>query len=262
MSFDVAFISFNRDQDYLVPGLKSIIKNVPDYNEIIVVWDDFVRQRAINFDQIQEEIQHDIRVVKHTELYDWPASIGQWGWIRQQLAKLLCYTYSQSDYTWVCDGDVLVTSDPELFRQDQPVLRYDANKPAAVEPDYNEFTKKYFGIDPVYEYSFVGSSALMHNAICKEMDDFCHQHHNKSLVECVQQTVEETKSSTPCCVEFASYGNYCWQHHRDKFYLDRANWNYAPTVNTALPLQIMWHKFNSDLQQAERIAYGSRTNLQ
>lgn len=256
MSFDIAFISFNRDQDQLVPGLKSIIKNVPNYNEIIVVWDDFVRERPIDFDQVQEEIQHKIRVVKHTELYQWPESLGRWGWVRQQLAKLLCYTYSTSDYTWVCDGDVLVTGDPELFYQGKPVLRYDHNKPARIEPAYNQFTTNCFKIDPVYEYSFVGSSALMDNSICQEMDNFCQRNYGKSVVECVQELIEGEHDQLPCCVEFASYGNYCWHYHPDKFHLDHANWNYAPNMKLNLPLQIMWQLFNKDLDIAERIAYG------
>jgi hypothetical protein len=52
-SFDIAVFSYNGHQDLLVPGLKSIIKNVPNYNRIILVWDDYVREQPEDFEKIQ-----------------------------------------------------------------------------------------------------------------------------------------------------------------------------------------------------------------
>jgi len=240
-NFDIAFFSFNRHQDMLVPGLKSVIQRVPDYNEIILVWDDYVREKPINFEQVQEDVQHDIRVIKHTELYDWPKSIGEWGWIKQQLAKLLCFEYSNSEYTWICDGDVLVTGDPQLFYNQQPCLRYDDNRPYTHELTYIPFMQQYFGIETPFKKSFVGSTALFNNSICKEMYNYCLENHKKSLVKCVEKFISDNPSNSHPFSEFATYGNYCYAYHRDKFFLTTHNWNYVPeNINSKLPIQIMW----------------------
>jgi hypothetical protein len=226
----------------LVPGLRNIIKNVPDYNEIILVWDDYVREKPINFEQVQEDIQHDLRVIKHTELYDWPDSIAQWGWIRQQLAKLLCFEYSKSQYTWICDGDVLVTDDPELFHNQTPCLRYDDTRLYTTELTYVPFMQQYFGIKTPFEKSFVGSTALFDNSICKEMWSYCSENYKKSLVACVEEFIFNNPNNTHPFSEFATYGNYCYTHHRDKFFLARHNWNYVPEKNNSKsPIQIMWN---------------------
>jgi len=241
-NFDIAFFSFNGHQDLLVPGLKSVIQNVPDYNEIVLVWDDYVREKPINFEQLQEDVQHDIRVVKHTELYNWPDSIAHWGWIKQQLAKLLCFEYSNSEYTWICDGDVLITGDPQLFHDQQPYLRYDDHRPYTRELTYVPFMQQYFGIATPFEKSFVGSTALFDNAICKEMWSRCLENSKKSLVECVEEFISNNPDNVFPFSEFATYGNYCYHYHKDKFSLTTHNWNYVPdNKNSKLPIQIMWN---------------------
>ena len=255
MSFDIAFFSFNRDQDLLIPGLKSVIKNVPDYNEIILVWDDYIRERPVDFDQLQEDIQHKLRVIKHSELYSWPNSIGQWGWIKQQLAKLLCFNYSQADYTWICDGDVLITGDPELFYNGMPCLRYDSHQ--LQERCYVPFMEKYFGLAQQFTHSFVGSTALFDNKICREMWEHCVSTHGKSLVDCVKEFIDSNPSNQHPFSEFATYGNYCYTHYRDKFFVATHNWNYVPKKKVSnMPIQIMWNQAHPDLEQAERIVTG------
>lgn len=242
-SFDIAFFSFNRHQDLLVPGLKSVIRNVPNFNEIILVWDDYLRERPIDFDQIKNEVGYDLRIIKHTELYDWPESIGKWGWVKQQLAKLLCFTYSNSKYTWICDGDVLLTGDPELFHNGKPYLRYDSTeKIDETDSGYYHFIKKYFNIQNYYPYSWIGSTNLFDNSICKEMFDFCLTHHNKSLIECVKETIENSTSQFPFS-EFETYGNYCYTNHQDKFYIDTYNWSRSghKIKNRNFPIQVDWH---------------------
>ena len=60
--FDIAFFSFDNHRDLLVPGLKSVLKHTPEFNDIILVWDDYVRKSPIDFDQIQDQIGHKITV--------------------------------------------------------------------------------------------------------------------------------------------------------------------------------------------------------
>jgi hypothetical protein len=238
--FDIAFFSYRNHQDLLIPGLKNIIKHVPDYNEIILVWDDVAKTTPINFDQIQQQLNHSIRVIKHSELYDWPESIAHWGWIRQQLAKMLCWTYSKSEYTWICDGDVLVTGNPELFYQDLPILRTDTI-PLNFKNGYYDFMKKYFCMEHLYPTVLCngGGNCLMHNKIVEEMWQTCVGLNGKSLIECVQHEIENIDPHPFPFSEFETYGNYCLTHYPDQFYLTNHNWNFDPDrAGQGLPIHV------------------------
>lgn len=235
----------------LIPGLKSIIKHVPEYNEIILVWDDFSRKRPVNFDQLQEQLNHPIREVAHSELYDWPSSIVNWGWIRQQLAKMLCWTYSDAEYTWICDGDVLVTGNPELFYQDRPVLRTD-QIPLDFNNGYYDFMEKYFRMKPVHPYVLCngGGNCLMHNKTVEEMWQTCMKLNDKSLIECVQYEIENNPHPWPFS-EFETYANYCLTHHAEQFHLTDYNWNFDPSlVEQGLPIHVRKNNLNES-QKAE-----------
>ena len=229
-TFDIAFFAFNGDQDLVIPGLKNVIRNVPDYQKIILVWDDFVRVRPVDFEQIQNEINHELTVIKHTDLMPWPApwpdSIGRWGWIKQQLAKMMCHTYSDADYTWICDADVLVTGNPELFVEGKPALRIDSTKPIDLKNGYYDFITRYYGITDIHPCTWIGSTCLLDNKIIKEMWEVCQQLNSKSLIECVQEVVEAKTNRFPFS-EFELYGNYCYNYHKEQFSVVEHNWNYA-----------------------------------
>ena len=251
---DIAFYSYNCHQDLLVPGLKSVIKNTPKFNNIILVWDDYVRNRHVDFDQIQDEIGHKIKIVKHTDLDPWPEKIGRWGWIKQQLVKLRCHEYSSADYVWIVDGDVLLTADPELFIDDKPVLRYDQAQTIDISTSqYHHFIKKYFGIENFIKYTWVGSTCLFDNNICREIWEFCLSRNHKSLTECVDETianVTDIHKNWPFS-EFELYGSYVYNYHADKFHITQKNWRYSEESKFDMPIQIMWQNF--DKQTKERL---------
>lgn len=234
----------------MIPALKKLIRNVSGYQNIILVWDDYVREQPVDFDEIQKQIDHKLIVVKHTDLDPWPQSIGHWGWIKQQLVKLSCYRYSTAPYTWIVDGDVLITQDPELFVQGLPALRYDQDRLVNfANSEYHDFIKKYFKINDFLPYTWVGSSCLFDNKICEEIWNNCQQLNNKSLIECVDETIspiqEHEKNNHWPFSEFELYGSYCYHHHREKFHVTQKNWNYAPTTeHIDWPIQIMWNQFD------------------
>jgi len=255
-SVDLAFFSFNRHQDMLIPGLKNAMKHMPLYDKIILVWDDYLREQPVDFDQIQNQIDHELVIIKHTDLDPWPGPIEKWGWIRQQLVKLRCFEYSNADYTWIVDGDVLVTGDPELFINDQPALRYDHERTVNISTSqYHKFINKYFGIDKFLPYTWVGSTCLFDNKICQEMFTICQQRNNKTLIECVTETIKDWPRGIAGYLpldghwpfsEFELYGSYCQQYHSEKFYVSKKNWNYATDQRLDLPIQIMWNQFDTD----------------
>ena len=262
-SFDIAVLSFNGHQDLLVPGLKSIIKNVPNYNRIILVWDDYVRERPVDFEKIQDEINHKLTVVKHTDLDPWPEAIGQWGWIKQQLVKLRCHEYSTASHVWIVDGDVMVTGDPDLFRNGRPVLRYDYERPVDFSnSQYHDFIRKYFGIENFNQFTWVGSTCVFDTKICQEIWSVCEQRNGKSLMTCVEETIAPLpKGSTKNWPfsEFELYGSYCHPHKSDSVVIDKKNWNYAPMIEGLdQPIQIAWQFFDKITQ--ERIGYHGNQN--
>jgi hypothetical protein len=252
MSLDLAFFSFNQHQDLLVPGLKNAIRQVPDLEQVILVWDDYVRQRPIDFDQVQDQVGHNIKVVLHTDLDPWPEAIGQWGWIKQQLVKLRCHEYSTADHVWIVDGDVMVTGDPELFREGRPVLRYDYERTVDLsKSQYHDFIRKYFGIDNFYPYTWVGSTCVFDTKICEEIWAVCQQRNGKSLTKCVEETIapllENFTQHWPFS-EFELYGSYCYSRKPDAVVIDKKNWNYAPMIKGLdRPIQIMWQRFAPDI---------------
>jgi hypothetical protein len=213
-----------------VPGLKSVIKNTPGFDRIILVWDDYVRERPIDFAEIEDQIGHKMTVIKHTDLDPWPEKIGKWGWIKQQLVKLRCYEYSSADYTWIVDGDVLVIDNPELFIEDKPVLRYDQDRFVDFDSsEYHDFITKYFGITNFIPNTWVGSTCLFDNNICREIWDVCAQLNNNTLTECVNETIStvtDIHKHWPFS-EFELYGSYCYNFHKEKFHIAEKNWNYG-----------------------------------
>ena len=248
--FDIAFFSFDNHRDLLVPGLKSVLKHTPEFNDIILVWDDYVRKSPIDFDQIQDQIGHKITVIKHTDLDPWPKKIGCWGWIKQQLVKLRCFEYSSTEYTWIVDGDVLLTGNPELFIDNKPVLRYDQERIVNTSTsEYHHFIQKYFGIEDFIRHTWVGSTCLFDNNICREIWEYCLSRNHKTLTECVEETISnitDTHLHWPFS-EFELYGSYCKHFHPDKFYMTEKNWNYAPRGKKLdMPIQIMWHAFDQE----------------
>lgn len=248
--FDIAFFSYNHHQNLLIPGLQSIVRQVKNFDKIILVWDDYVRVKEIDFNWIQDQIEHPIQVVKHTDLDPWPKCIGEWGWIKQQLVKLRCAEYSSAKYVWIIDGDVLVTGNPEIFKHNKPVLRYDKEVP--MEPGYQAFNKKYFGFEP--SYNWVGSSCLFDAEICQELFDTCVNRNGRNLIDCVVDEIEQKTYKFPFS-EFELYGNFCYNNHSDKFIFAEKNWNYAPSMaGLDQPLQVMWHSYHPDLGMAERLA--------
>jgi len=250
-NLDIAFFSYNQHQDLLVTGLKQLVKHVPNFNNLILVWDDYVRDRPVDFDQVEQEVGHKLKVVKHTDLDPWPKAISEWGWVKQQIVKLRCSDYSDAEYVWIVDGDVLIIDDPELFYQGKPVLRYDDE--AVPNPAYRKFIQRYFGIDR-FEHFWVGSACLFDTAVCREILQTCVNRNGKTLAECVAESNDkETKEFL--ISEFDLYGNFCYTNHSDKFYITKKNWNYAPSrTGLKQPIQIMWNRFNKDLSIAKKIA--------
>ena len=252
----------------MVPGLKSVIKNTPGFNRVILVWDDYVREQPIDFAEIEDQVGHKITVVKHTDLDPWPEKIGQWGWIKQQLVKLRCHEYSSADYTWIVDGDVLVVDNPELFIENKPALRYDQDKLVDFDSsEYHDFITKYFGIKNFIPNTWVGSTCLFDNNICQEIWDVCAQLNNKTLTECVDETIStitDIHAHWPLS-EFELYGSYCYSNYKEKFYITEKNWNYGiwnrPRPNAtklSMPIQIMWQHFDKDI--IESLTHGLYKN--
>ena len=216
---DIAFFSYNDHQDLLVPGLKQAIKHVPNFRDVILVWDDYRRVAPIDFQQVEQEVGHKLKIVKHTDLDPWPKCIGEWGWIKQQLVKMRCSEYSDADYVWICDGDVMIIDDPVLFIDDKPVLRYDPRIRRAM--NYVGFIEKYFGItefDPIQNW--VGSTFLFDTEICRKIWSLCLERNNKTLTECVVEAIEQKTNNFPFS-EFDLYGTFCYNKYRDKFFITK-----------------------------------------
>lgn len=236
----IAVFSFNFHQDLLPYLLKSIKQHGPACKEIVVVWDDFVRERHVDFDNVKKESGCDFRVVKHSEVCDWPESIKGWGWIRQQLVKLFCYNYTSTKYTWIVDGDVVLTGDPVLFNdQGIPYLRYDKDYPIGV--GYMEFIKKYLGIDNFYQYNLVASTFLFDRDECRQIASHVQKTSGSSLVQCVNHCITQPNHDEWPFSEFLTYGT--WVFNRtdpDTYVLQERNWSYSQEKRWDRPIQIMW----------------------
>lgn len=240
-SLDIAFFSYHHHQDLAVTGLRQLIKHAPEFDNLTLIWDDYVRIRPVDFEQIKQEVGYDLKVIKHTDLDPWPLAIGRWGWVKQQLVKMRCFEYCSADYLWVVDGDVLLVGDPGLFYQGRPVLRYDPDlKP---NPAYHRFIQRYFGID-TFEHVWIGSTGLLDTAICREIWQTCLDRNGKTLTECVEES-NDPDTREFLLSEFDLYGNFCYINYRDKFHIAEKNWNYAPHREYLdQPIQIMWNRFN------------------
>lgn len=233
----IAFFSYSTHQDFLVPGLRSIYRYAPTAREIVLVWDDFVRARPVNFDLIREQSGVEFRVVLQSEITSWPKAIGEWGWIKQQLAKLSCYLYTTTKYTWIIDGDVILRGDPELFHPDgRPYLRYDIR---ATDAGYVHFIKRYLGFQNFYPHDFVGSTCLFDNQECKKIHDYVLESQGMSLTDCVNQCITEPNHHEWPFSEFETYGTWIINTCPESHVLAPRNWKYAAReYNLDCPIQI------------------------
>lgn len=235
----IAVFSFNGHQHLLPYCLKSIYKNAPDYEEIIVVWDDNVDWQPVDFDQLRVDTGVNFRVILHSQIYPWTEEINQWGWIKQQLAKLACHTYTNTKYTWIVDGDVLLTGDPNLFDpMGQPHLRYHRQ---STNPAYNLFIKQYLDIHKFYPYDFVGSTCLFENDQCRKIDQHVQKISGMSLIDSVHHCIIQPNHDPWPFSEFQTYGTWIYNMHPDTHRLSERNWNYCQNERRYdLPVQIMW----------------------
>jgi hypothetical protein len=247
MNYSVAVFSYNHHQNLLPYCLTSIQAHLQGYQEIVVVWDDYVRTREIDFDQLRVQTGVDFRVVLHSQIHNWPKKISEWGWIKQQLAKMLCYSYSPADRTYIVDSDVLFTGDPELFDLDKIYLRY--HKHCAVPDEYKFFMSQYLGMTEFSQHSWVGSTCVFDHHILKEIDQLCRAKNNMDLVQCVNHMLENFPNLDVPFSEFELYGHVSQQLFADQFVVQERNWCYANMESRPHdPIQIMWaHNDDPDL---------------
>ena len=236
MSYSVAVFSYNKHQNLLPYCLHSIKKNLSNYQEIVVVWDDYVRERPVDFNWIKQKSGVDFRVIKHTEIYNWPQKIGEWGWIKQQLVKMYCHSYINSEQTYIVDGDVVFLKDPALYENNKTVIRYDSDY--CPPKGYKDFIQNYLNLSQFYDSTWVGSSALFDHDVLHEIDQQCIENYNMNLIDCVNHMISSGNHSDLPFSEFETYGTYCWNNYRDRFVFKEKNWNY-PT-ESAKDISIMW----------------------
>jgi hypothetical protein len=236
----IAVFSFNGHQDLLPYLLKSIKEHGPACKEIVVVWDDLICERGVDFDTIKKQSGCDFRVVKHTEVHSWPEAIARWGWIRQQLVKLFCASYTTTKYTWIVDGDVLLTGDPELFNdQGKPYIRYDKDYPIGV--GYMEFIKKYLNIHNFYQYDLVGSTFLFDRDQCQQIFSHAQRTAGLSLVQCVDHCITQPNHDEWPFSEFLTYGTWVYNNSDpDTYVLQERNWRGNREKRYDRPIQIQW----------------------
>ena len=247
MNYTIAVFSYNHHQNLLPYCLKSIKKNCCGYNKIVVVWDDYVRERSVDFDAIKQQTGVNFDVVLHTEILDWPDKIGQWGWIKQQLAKLLCYRYINDQRTFVIDSDLVVLKDPELFENGKTVVRYHSNQP--IPNDYKFFMKKYLGILEFSNQTWVGSSAVLEHDVLVHIDKLCISNTGLDLVQCVDYMLNNEQHNDFPFSEFEIYGHVCNQHYPDRFIFKDRNWTY-PQEEQNDCISIAWaDNHATDLEQ-------------
>lgn len=229
--YSIALFSYNKDQENLVSILSDIKKYVFGQFETILVWDDYANWKPIDFDQIKKDSDFDFRVIKQSEIYDWPESIIRWGWLKQQLAKLLCYTYSRTDYTWICDGDLRLQGPIELFSPNgKPYLRF-TNDPIRPHDGYYKFMKDFLGINEPYPTIIAngGGTCVFDHYIVKSLFDDCLKRNNCTLADCINSIIhpdgpDSNTSNLFPFSEFETYGNYALINYPDRFEKGEENW--------------------------------------
>lgn len=241
----ISIFSFSGHQ-YLLPYcLRSIYKNAPACKEIVLVWDDYIDWYPIDFDKLRRDSKVDFRLVRQSDICSWPDSIIRWGWIKQQLAKLRCYTYATTEYTWIVDGDVLITGDPELFIDDRPVLRYDSND--SVSEGYKPFMRQYLGIEDFDANTYVGSTCLFEHSVCESLESLCRSRSGMDLVQAVDHMIASGSHTELPFSEFECYGHLARQ--KSQTLIRPQNWNYVHNrrPDWTSPIQIDWARPEDDL---------------
>jgi hypothetical protein len=238
MTLDIAIFSYHGHQHLLPYTLDSIVKNVKDFNRIVLIWDGIDPPNDI---QNLKKIYPDLDYVRHVDICSWPQSIVNWGWIKQQLVKLSSHQYSKADYVWVVDSDVIITGDPQIFDKanKRPHLHYSERIKSKTTKDYLFITDK-FGIDKFYLNSFVGSTCLFELDVLKSMLDECVTRNGKSLIECVREEVEKTTlNDTDVFSEFQTYNTYLYNLYPERYTIAPGPWSFIGKYPKK-PVQIMW----------------------
>lgn len=226
----IALFSFNGHQEFLVPGLRAIYQYAPEAKEIVLVWDDFVRIRPVDFDLVRQQSGVPFRLIMQSEIAPWPDAIARWGWIKQQLAKLSCYRYISTRYTWIVDGDVLIRADPDLFHADgRPYLRYNT---IPTSPGYVSFIKRYLDLHDIYPHDFVGSTCLFDNQECEKIYEHVLKKQGMTLTDCVNECITELDHDPWPFSEFETYGTWIVNTCPESHVLAYQNWHYIYEIQS------------------------------
>ena len=238
--FTVAVFSFQRHLHWLVDNLRSVQDHVTGYKEIVLVWDDYYREGSVDFDEIRRHSACDFRLVLQSQIYPWPTSIGEWGWVKQQLAKLLCHTYSDTAYTWILDGDCVLSAPVQLFAPSGRPYIHRTYQNINESNGYYNFMRHFFGIEPLpKKLANGGGSCMFDTLIIERLWTVCQEHNQNNLVDCVNSVInpggpgQNSHNLWPFS-EFETYANFAATFYANRFEWANPNWtiySYQP-LNT------------------------------
>ena len=234
----VAIYSYPGHQALLPYLLASIREYGPPARECILIWDD-IRQRRepIDFDSLKRTSGVDFRLIRHSSINTWSATVLRWGWIRQQLIKFMSPSYTSTRYTWLIDGDVVLINRPRLFEHERPCL-YHVDRPT--DPGYVQFMRDYLRIENFYPGDFVASTFLFDRQILREIEAHAVSVTGQTLIECVEHCIGQPTCGQFPFSEYATYGTWVYNHHDHA--LLPGNWNHCPAGrDPTKPVQVMWH---------------------
>lgn len=250
--FTVAVFSFQRHLHWLIDNLRSVQEHVCGYKEIVLVWDDYYREGSVDFDEIRRQSACDFRLILQSQIYHWPKSIGEWGWIKQQLAKLLCHTYTHTAYTWILDGDCVLRAPVQLFASNgKPFLHITRQRINEKSNGYYSFMRQFYGIEPLPMVLVNGGGSCMFDRqILEQLWSVCQVRNQVNLVDCINNIInpggvnQNAQNPWPFS-EFETYANFAVTFCADRFQWARPNWTINVHNDSMVTYPILVHDLSN-----------------
>jgi hypothetical protein len=227
--FDVAIFCYPPHRHHLENLINSIHKYVSGYNKIRIIYDD-----SSQFDDssVAPFTFENYEVKLHSSI-PWSSTLWDNGWIRQQILKLQCHQFSNENFTWVVDSDILIYKTLNLFDPESalPYLRYQTYD---VDPAHGcyEFMQRYFGIRSVHPKVIANGAGncIFDHRVLAEMHDYCKTHNGMCLIDLLeslmsqhtQQQLDQWRGYP--FSEFETYGNWVHQNCSNRAIPATQNW--------------------------------------
>lgn len=207
IKFDIFIPIHSKDFKKIDFLISSIERNISGYDKIFIVSNetlikDFSNKNIILLNE-KEVLNVDLSRITHRNT-----------WIYQQMLKLL--QNKTKDWYLTIDSDCFINKKIDVISEDgRP--NFIINQIPDHGKSYFKYSKKYFDLDKVFEFSFISELMLFNRKIILEMFKKINLNSTQDIINFFYNTTTEDEHLS----EFELYGNYVMKNYPNMYQIKR-----------------------------------------